>query len=61
MNSLTFSELIPGSLVMNKDNLDWGVGQIQSSIKNIITVNFENVGKKVINAKEINLELIELL
>ena len=56
----SFSELIPGSYVINKENNEWGVGQIQSSINNIITVNFENVGKKVIDANEINLEVINL-
>ena len=35
-----------------------GTGQIQSVIKNKVTVNFENVGKKVINSKEIILERI---
>ena len=60
MDSLTYTELIPGSFVTNVNNPNWGIGQIQSAIKNIITVNFENVGKKVINIKEINLELIKL-
>ena len=54
------SELTPGAYVVSKINKDWGIGQIQSSIGNIITVNFENVGKKTINIKEINLEIIEL-
>ena len=60
MNTLEYSEFTPGSFVLNQDHNNWGIGQIQSSIKNIITVNFENVGKKVINIKEINLELIEI-
>ena len=60
MNSLNYAELITVSFIMNKNNPNWGFGQIQSLIKNIITVNFENVAKKVINIKEINLELIEL-
>ena len=60
MNSLTYAELTPGSFVMNKNNPDWGIGQIQSSMKNIITANFENVGKKVINIEEIKLEIMEL-
>ena len=51
-------DLTPGSYVINKNNVEWGVGQIQSSIDNKITVNFENVGKKVININEINLEVI---
>ena len=58
MISNFFTSLTPGSFVINKNNKNWGLGQIQSSINNIITVNFENVGKKVINANEINLEII---
>mgnify|MGYP001419906704 FL=1 len=48
----------PGDFVINPTNNDWGVGQIQSIIKNKVTVNFENVGKKVINTKVIVLERI---
>ncbi len=51
-------DLTPGSFVIVKDNNEWGIGQIQSSINNKITVNFENVGKKVININEINLEIV---
>ena len=54
-----FTTLTPGLFVINKNNKNWGLGQIQSSIRNIITVNFENVGKKVINANEVNLEIIK--
>jgi hypothetical protein len=49
---------VPGDFVTNPNNKDWGIGQIQSIINNKITVNFENVGKKVINAKEIILEKV---
>lgn len=48
----------PGDFVINPQNKNWGIGQIQSSINNKITVNFENVGKKVINCNEIILERI---
>ena len=48
----------PGNFVINPNNKSWGIGQIQSIIKNKVTVNFENVGKKVINSKEIILERI---
>jgi len=48
----------PGDFVINPNNRSWGTGQIQSIIKNKVTVNFENVGKKVINSKEIVLEKI---
>ena len=51
-------DLTPGSFVIVKNNNEWGIGQIQSSINNKITVNFENVGKKVININEINLEVV---
>jgi len=48
----------PGDFVINSKNKTWGTGQIQSIINNKVTVNFENVGKKVINSKEIILEKI---
>ena len=46
----------PGDKVVNPANKDWGIGQVQSIIKEKVTVNFENVGKKVINAQNIELE-----
>ena len=48
----------PGDKVFNPRNKEWGIGQVQSIIKEIATVNFENVGKKVINCKNIELEKI---
>ena len=49
----------PGDKVFNPSNKDWGIGQVQSIIKDKVTVNFENVGKKVINANNIELERID--
>ena len=49
----------PGDKVINTSNKDWGIGQIQSIINEKVTVNFENVGKKVINIKYILLEKID--
>ena len=49
----------PGDHVINSKNKTWGIGQIQSIIKNKVTVNFENVGKKVINNNIIILEKID--
>ena len=49
----------PGDYVINPKNKTWGIGQIQSIIKNKVTVNFENVGKKVINNNIIILEKID--
>ena len=41
-------DLEPGDFVVNPKNKEWGTGQIQSIIKNKITVNFQNIGKQVI-------------
>jgi len=49
----------PGDYVINPKNKTWGIGQIQSIIKNKVTANFENVGKKVINNNIIILEKID--
>ena len=48
----------PGDKVFNPTNKDWGIGQVQSIIKNRITVNFQNAGKKVINSNNIELKKI---
>ena len=48
----------PGDKVYNPSNKDWGIGQVQSIIKEKITVNFENAGKKVINSKNIELKKV---
>jgi hypothetical protein len=48
----------PGDKVTNPDNKGWGIGQVQSIIKEKVTINFENVGKKVINIKIIRIERI---
>ena len=54
-----FFNFEPGDYVINPKNKNWGIGQIQSIIDNKVTVNFENVGKKVINNKLIALEKIK--
>ena len=48
----------PGDKVTNPGNKEWGIGQVQSIIDYKVTVNFENAGKKVINAKNIQLEKV---
>ena len=52
-------EFIPGDYVINPLQKDWGIGQVQSIIKNKITVNFQNQGKQVINGEIITLEKIK--
>jgi hypothetical protein len=48
----------PGDKVTNPDKKDWGIGQVQSIINGKVTVNFENVGKKVIMSEIVRLEKI---
>ena len=61
MNENYSSLFTPGVFVINPDmKNEWGIGQIQSSINSLITVNFENVGKKTINLSKINLEIINI-
>ncbi|MSU90208.1 DUF3553 domain-containing protein [Rhodobacteraceae bacterium 2CG4] len=45
--------LEPGMLVRHPDRPDWGLGQVQSVIGDRITVNFEHVGKIVINGRNV--------
>ena len=51
-------EFEPGDKVFNPAHKDWGIGQVQSIIKEKVTVNFQNVGKKVINSKNIELKKV---
>ena len=51
-------DLEPGDYVINPTNKDWGIGQIQSVIKNKITGNFQNFGKQVLDLNHINLEKV---
>ena len=48
----------PGDKDTNPAKKEWGIGQVQSIIKGKVTVNFQNVGKKVINSENIELKKI---
>ena len=48
----------PGDKVTYPQKKEWGIGQVQSIINDKVTVNFENVGKKVINIK--NMVLVKI-
>ncbi len=52
-------DLEPGNFVINPSQKNWGIGQIQSIIKNKATVNFQNNGKKVINLDNVELEKVK--
>ena len=51
----------PGDFVINPSNKNWGIGQVQSIIKNKVTVNFENRGKQTINIKKVMLKKVKNL
>ena len=53
-----FFDYEPGDRVKNPKAPDWGIGQVQSIIKNGVTVNFENAGKKTVDGSVIELEKI---
>jgi transcription elongation factor GreA-like protein len=53
---MIYFEFTPGDYVINTLHKDWGIGQVQSIIKNKITVNFQNQGKQVINGEVVMLE-----
>lgn len=48
--------LEPGNFVRHPSEPDWGLGQVQSVIGDRITVNFEHMGKVVINGSVILLD-----
>ena len=48
----------PGDRVINPANKSWGIGQVQSIIKNRVTVNFEDAGKKTVDGSVIDLERV---
>lgn len=52
--------LAPGMIVRHADRPDWGDGQVQSNIGGKITVNFREVGKVVLDAERVILEIINL-
>ena len=54
-----FQELVPGMRVCHPDEPDWGVGQVQSAIGHRVTVNFEHVGKVLINSEKVTLTIVE--
>ncbi|MDG1155155.1 MAG: DUF3553 domain-containing protein [Paracoccaceae bacterium] len=50
--------LEPGAIVINPNAPEWGNGQVQSKIGSKVTVNFEDMGKLVIDGSLIALELV---
>ena len=53
-----FFDYEPGDRVKNPKAPEWGIGQVQSIIKNRVTVNFGDAGKKTVDGSVIDLERI---
>ncbi len=53
-----FAGITPGQRVRHPGQPDWGEGQVQSVVGSRVTVNFENAGKVLINARVITLDVI---
>ena len=53
------SRLSPGMFVRHPERPDWGLGQVQSAIGMLITVNFENAGKLLINGDLVQLAVVD--
>lgn len=50
--------LEPGERVRHPQQPDWGEGQVQSVVGGRVTVNFENAGKVLINARVVTLQSV---
>ncbi|MEH6527820.1 MAG: DUF3553 domain-containing protein [Sneathiella sp.] len=48
----------PGQYVRHPLEPDWGIGQVQSSVADRVTINFEHAGKQLIIVSLVELETI---
>jgi uncharacterized protein DUF3553 len=48
----------PGQYVRHPGQPDWGIGQVQSSVADRVTVNFQHAGKQLIIASVIQLDVL---
>lgn len=51
--------LVPGAWVRHPGQPDWGLGQVQSAVRERVTVNFEHAGKVLINTQVIALLVVD--
>ena len=55
MSDFYIGDLTPGTFVVNvRKEKEWGIGQVQSCINNIVTINFEMLEKKLLTLKKLN-------
>lgn len=45
-------------MVRHPDRDDWGLGQVQSVVGHMVTVNFEDAGKQTINTARVRLVFV---
>lgn len=57
--SLMPTTLAPGGFVRNPNHLEWGLGRIQTVLGERVTVNFEHLGKVVLDLKTVMLVAAE--
>jgi len=50
--------IVPGAVVCHPGEPDWGRGQVQTVVGSRVTVNFEDAGKRVIDASVVRLEVV---
>ena len=50
--------LEPSAIVLNPNAPDSGSGQVQSKIGSKVTINFENIGKILIDGSLLDLEMV---
>ena len=50
--------LEPSTIVLNPNAPDCGSGQVQSKICSKVTINFENIGKLLIDGSLLDLEMV---
>lgn len=53
--SLPPATLAPGGFVRNPNQPEWGLGRIQTVVGTRVTVNFEHIGKVVLELKTVTL------
>ena len=56
---MSFSSFTPGVTVRLPTRPDWGLGRVQTAVGTLITVNFEHVGKQVINVAIVRLDIVD--
>lgn len=53
------TEYEPGQRVSHPNEPGWGIGQVQSVVDQRVTVNFENIGKVLVNVAAVSLTIVE--